>query len=117
MIRFLADADFNHVIVKGCRRQEPTLDFLSANEAKLEGVPDPEVLAFAAEQHRILVTHDRQTMPWHFGEFLMSGRSSPGVFLVSQYAPIADVIEDLVLIWAASDADEWKDRIVDIPVP
>jgi hypothetical protein len=117
MIRFLADADFNHVIVKGCRRREPAMDFLSANEAKLQGVPDPEVLLFAAAQNRILVTHDHHTMPRHFGEFLMSGRSSPGVFLVSQYAPIADVIDDLVLIWAASDADEWKDRILNIPEP
>jgi hypothetical protein len=36
---------------------------------------------------------------------------------VSQNAPVADVIEQLVLIWAASDADEWKDRIVNIPEP
>ncbi len=84
MIRFLADADFNLVIVKGCRRQEPTLDFMPANEAQLEGVPDPEVLAFAAEQNRILVRHDRQTMPVYFGEFLARGESGPGVFLVSQ---------------------------------
>src|SRR5689334_3009402 len=117
MIRFLADADLNHVIVKGCRRQEPTLDFMSANEAKLEGVPDVEVLEFAAEQNRILVTHHRRTMPWHFGEFLMRGASSPGVFLVNQHAPFADVIEQLVLIWAASDAYECKDRIVEIPAP
>jgi hypothetical protein len=110
MIRFLADADFNHAIVKGCQRQEPALDFLSANEAKLEGVPDPEVLALAAEQNRILITHDRQTMPHHFGEFLMSGRSCPGVFIVSQHAPIGEVIDELVLIWAASDADEWINR-------
>jgi hypothetical protein len=115
MIRFLADADLNHVIVKGCRRCEPAMDFLSANEAELEGLPDPEVLALAAEQDRILVTHDRQTMPRHFGEFLMRRGSSPGVFTVSQHAPIAEVIDALVLIWAASDASEWKNRIVNIP--
>jgi hypothetical protein len=91
MIRFLADADFNHAAVKGCRRHEPAMDFLSANEAELEGVRDPDVLALAAEQNRILVTHDRQTMPWHFAEFLMSGRACPGVFLVSQQAPIGKV--------------------------
>jgi hypothetical protein len=67
MIRFLADAYFNHAIVKGCRRHEPAMDFLAANEAKLEGVPDLEVLALAANQDRILVTHDRKTMPRHFG--------------------------------------------------
>lgn len=54
MIRFLADADFNHAIVKGCRRHEPAMDFLSANEAKLDGLPDPDLLALAAEQDRIL---------------------------------------------------------------
>lgn len=91
------------------------MDFLSANEAKLEGVPDQDVLALAAEQARILVTHDRQTMPWHFAEILMSGRSCPGVFLVSQHAPIAEVIDALVLIWAGSDAEEWNNRIVNIP--
>lgn len=117
MIRFLADADFNHAIVKGCRRCEPAMDFLSANEAKLEGVPDPDILALAAEQDRILVTHDRQTMPHHFGAFLMTGRSSPGVFLVSQHAPIGEVVDALVLIWAASDAEEWKNRILNIPEP
>ena len=62
MIRFLADANFNHSIVKVCRRQEPSLDFLSANEAKLEELSDPEVLARAAEQNRILVTHDRRML-------------------------------------------------------
>jgi hypothetical protein len=117
MIRFLADADFNHTIVKGCRRQEPTMDFLSANEAMLEGVPDPDVLSRAAEQDRILVTHDHHTMPLHFGDFLMAGRSSPGVFLVSQYAPIGEVIDALVLIWSASEASEWKNRILNIPQP
>ena len=117
MIRFLADADLNHAIVKGCRRYEPAMDFLSANEAKLEGVANVNVLALAAEQDRILVTHDRQTMPRHFGEFLASGRSSPGIFMVSQYARVGEVIDALVLTWAASDAGEWKNRIVDIPEP
>lgn len=48
MIRFLADVSLHHAIVSGCRRREPAVDFLSAHEAKLEGVPDSDVLAFAA---------------------------------------------------------------------
>ena len=60
------------------------MDFLSATEAKLDGVPDPGVLANAVEQDRILVSHDFQTMPRHFGEFLQSGGSSPGVLLAPQ---------------------------------
>jgi hypothetical protein len=72
VIRFLADADLNEGIVTGCLRREPSMDFLSANEANLEGVPDPQVLALAAERNRILVSHDFQTMPRHFGEFLQA---------------------------------------------
>lgn len=70
MVRFLADASLNHDIVAACLRREPAMDFLSAVDAKLEGVSDPEVLALAAHQGRILVTHDLHTMPWHFANFL-----------------------------------------------
>jgi len=88
MIRFMADADLDDGIVSGCRRREPTMDLLSANDAKLERVPDPEVLRIAAEQERILVSHDFKTMPNHFGQFLQTSGYSPGVFLVKQHAPI-----------------------------
>jgi len=117
MIRFVADADLNDGIVSGCRRREPSMDFLSARDAELEGVPDPEVLALAGKQDRILVSHDFQTMPQHFGDFLQAGGSSPGVLLVPQYLPIADAIEEIVLIWGASDAEEWRNRILRIPLP
>src|SRR5216684_6447051 len=115
MVRFLADASLHHAIVRGCRRREPAMDFLSANEAKLEGVPDPRVLAKAIEQDRILVTHDFKTMPQHFADFLQTHGSSPGVLLVSQHLPVADAIEELVLIWVATDSDEWRNRILRIP--
>jgi hypothetical protein len=117
MIRFLADADLNEGIVAGCLRREPEMEFLSANEAGLEGISDREVLALAAALDRILVSHDFHTMPRHFGDFLQAGNSSPGVLLVPQRLPVGDAIEGLVLIWAASDADEWQNRILRIPLP
>ena len=89
MICLLADADLNQGIVAGCLRKEPEMDFLSANNADLEGVPDPEVLALAAAQGRILVSHDFQTMPRHFGDFLRARVSSPGLILVPNACPSA----------------------------
>ena len=47
----------------GPARREPTIDFLSAQSAKLDGMSDPDVLGIAASQGRILVTHDFRTMP------------------------------------------------------
>lgn len=116
MIRFLADASLRGAIVRGCRRREPGIDFLSAHEAGLAGVPDPEVLQSAAEQDRILVSSDFHTMPQHFADFLQRHTSSPGLILVPQYLPIGEGIEDLLLIWGASEADEWLNRIGTIPL-
>lgn len=115
MVRFLADASLHDGIVSGCLRREPAMDFLSAKDAGLQGVSDPEVLALAAEQERIVITSDYRTMPRHFGEFLQLRGYCPGVFLVKQGLPLAAVIEDLVLVWASSGPEEWKNRILEIP--
>ena len=74
------------------------------------------MLALAAAQGRILVTHDFRTMPAHFAEFLATGATTPGVFLVKQQTPLAAVIEDLVLVWTASTPEDWMNRIVEIPL-
>ena len=70
-IRFQADADLNAEIVAGVLRREPGIDFQTADEARLRGLLDPEVLALAAQENRILVTHDRRTMPRHFADYLL----------------------------------------------
>jgi len=56
------------------------MDFMSANQAELEGVPDAMVLGFAADQDRILVSHDFHTMPPHFADFMQARGSSPVCF-------------------------------------
>ena len=117
MIRFMADADLKDAIVDGCHRRESGVDFLSANDANLEGVPDPDVLALAAAGDRILVSHDFRSMPRHFGDFLEAHGSSPGLILVPQHMPIGEAIEELVLIWGASEAEEWRDRCRALPLP
>jgi hypothetical protein len=113
--RFQADADFNHKIVLGLRRRERAVDFEDARAAGVIGVPDPDVLHKAADLGRILVSHDRKTMPAHFARFLGS-RSSPGLIIVPQDLDIGLAIEDLLVIWAASDAEEWRDKIGFLPL-
>ena len=113
--RFQADADFNHKIVLGLRRREPSVDFLGALDGGVVGLPDPDVLRIAAESSRILISHDRKTMPSHFARFIEE-RSSPGVIIVSQELDIAAAIEDLLLIWASTDAEEWVGHLGFVPV-
>ncbi len=114
-IRFQADADFNRHIIAAVKRREPTISFQTAHEAGLVGLEDPDVLALAASQGRLLVSHDRRTMPQHFGAFIQQ-RNSPGLLLVSQHLAVADAAEGLLLIWIASEAEEWSNRITSFPL-
>lgn len=114
-IRFQADADLNQIIVKATLRLEPSIDFQTAHAARLAGLDDPDVLQLVAEQGRILVSHDRKTMLLHFGHFIAT-ESSPGILIVSHKLPVAQVAEELFLIWSASEPDDWISRIRSLPL-
>ena len=115
-VRFLADADLNRAIVSGVLRREPSVDFLTAQAAGLRSMNDPEVLALAAERQRVLISHDVGTMPAHFRAFRKAGRHSSGVFLIPQSLDVGTAIDELLLIWLASEASEWEDRLEWIPL-
>jgi hypothetical protein len=114
-IRYQAHADLNQIIVKATLRLEPTIDFQTAYSAGLAGLDDREVLKLAAEQGRVLVSHDRKTMPTYFGEFIRS-ENCPGLLIVSQKQPISEVAEDLLLIWLASEPEAWVNRMRSLPI-
>ena len=115
IVWFQADADLKQAIVSGAIRRQPNLDFPSANVAGLEGKSDREVLAIAAQERRVLVTHDRKTMPAEFGRFIEIQTSS-GLVVLSQNLPTNDAIEALILIWETSTAEEWINQIMSIPL-
>src|SRR6266576_1666637 len=74
---------FERRSVRGAGRREPRMSFRSAQAARLDGMADPAVLALAADEGRILVSHDFQTMPKYFRQFTQD-RRSPGVLLIRQ---------------------------------
>ena len=113
-IRFQADADLKQTIVSGVIRKQPRIAFQSANEAALEGIKDSEVLAISARDKRVLVTHDRKTMPTEFGQFI-ANQTSAGVFIISQSLAVRDAIDAIILVWEASTAEEWVNRIMTFP--
>lgn len=114
-VRFQADADLNQTIVLALVRREPGVDFQTATAANLAGLDDPAVLALAAHDGRVLITHDQSTMPEHFAQFIAT-HTSPGLLIVPQHIQPVTVVEELLLIWSVSEADEWHDRIVYLPL-
>ena len=76
---------------------------------------DPEVLAVAVSLGRILITHDVRTMPQHFGEFITRSEC-PGMILIPRSMPMAQAIEEILLIWHLSEAEEWTNRFRRLPL-
>lgn len=114
-VRFQADADLNQVILLATIRQEPAVDFQAATAAGLAGLEDREVLTLSARNGRLLVSHDHRTMPRHFAEFITQG-TSPGLLVVPQHLSVASVVEELMLIWLATEAEEWMNRVSFLPL-
>lgn len=114
-VRFQADADLNEDLVTGILRREPKVDFQTATTAGLRLLSDLDVLTLAARQGRVLVSHDRRTMPRAFAGFVGSN-VSPGVFIVSQKTDLLKAIDELLLVWSASEAEEWTNQLAAIPL-
>ncbi len=114
-IRFQADADLDGRILRGLKGRSRDIDISTAASAGFAGLKDPEVLRLSAEDRRILVSQDRRTMPTHFAEYVANANSS-GVILLREAISLAGAIEELVLIWTASEAEEWINRLAWIPL-
>jgi len=115
-IRFQADNDLRHHIVRAVRHREPAIDFRSAHSAGLDAMSDYDVLQYAAREGRIQVSHDKRTIPEALAALLTAGVEIPGLFLViPQDASIQRVVESIVLVWAASEPEEWRNQITRIP--
>lgn len=113
-VRFQADADLNEDIVTGVLRREPRVDFQTATAAGLRLLSDLEVLTLAARDGRVLVSHDRRTMPRAFAGFV-TANVSPGLLIVSQKTDLLTAINQVLLVWAASEAGEWINQEFTIP--
>jgi hypothetical protein len=114
--RFLADHDLNEHIVDGVQRREPALEFVRARDVGLSERLDEDVLAYAAQHGLIVVSHDVNTMTNAAYAILDAGGAMHGLLMVQQTKPIGPIIDSLVLIWSASEAEEWIGQVRFLPL-
>jgi len=82
-VRWLADENFHNAIVRGLRRRDPAFDIIRTQDAGLVGSEDLVLLAWSAEQGRVILTHDVRTMPGYAYSRIRQGLPIPGVVQVS----------------------------------
>ena len=116
MLRFAADENFNGDIVRGLFRRNPKLDIVRVQDVGLSGADDPSVLQWAADQGRIIVTHDISTLAKHAFDRIAAGQPMPGVFEVKSVAPVGQAIDNLVLLAECSVDGEWEGQVRFLPL-
>ncbi len=117
MLRLLADEDFNYDIVRGLLRRRPQADIVRVHDVDLSHTPDWEILAWAAKDQRILLTHDTNTMSRHASDRLQRGEPMAGVLFVHQHSSILSaIIDDLILLDTCSDTSEWANQFIYLPL-
>ena len=116
MVKLLVDQDFDHDILRGLVRRVPTLDVVTAYQIGFSAASDPELLAWAAEAGRVIITHDRKTMPSHTADRMAGGEKILGVIIVPQRRPMRQVINELEVVVMCSDENEWENIILYLPL-
>ncbi len=102
--------------MRGVLRQNPDVDIVRVQDVDLSGADDPTVLAWAAQEGRIVLTHDVVTMTTFAYQRIQAGLSMPGLFEVSRRVPVGLAIEEIILIAECSLEGEWEGQVRFLPL-
>ncbi len=115
MLKFLADENFDNTIVRGLFRRNLKLDIVRVQDVGLSGKDDPTVLEWAAQEGRILLTHDVATITRYAYDRVRQNQPMPGVIEISTDAPIGRVIEDILVLVECSQEGELEGQVQYLP--
>jgi len=116
VIKLVSDEKFDDDIVRGLLRRLPELQVVRVHDVDLKATPDPIILAWAAGEGRVLLTHDRDTVPDFAYDRVRAGESMPGVFLVSDHMQNGQAIEELFLALQCLTPEDCKDQVHYFPL-
>jgi hypothetical protein len=117
VIRFVADENFHLDIVRGAQRKKLDIDLVRVQDVGLLQAEDPVILAWAAMEGRIVLTHDVNSMIGFARDRVSAGLPMPGLFIVKEvFTSFREVIDSLLLIAEYSEAAEWEGRIAYLPL-
>ena len=112
MLKLLADENFDNTILRGLLRRQSDIDIIRVQDTELYGANDPTVLAWAAQENRILLTHDVATITRYAYERIAKEQSMPGVIEVVSGSQVGRVIEDILMLLECSLDGELANQII-----
>lgn len=115
-MRFAADENFNGRILEALRQRFNNLDVVRIQDTASYGAPDPAVLEWAAQEGRILLTHDVQTLVKEAFKRISQGLLMPGVILVPSTLAIGLALNDLEILIGTGRSEDFENRVTFIPL-
>jgi predicted nuclease of predicted toxin-antitoxin system len=116
MLRLLSDENFSGDVVRGLLLVTPDLDVVRVQDVGLDGADDPEILAWAAAHNRIILTHDRATMPDYAHARVAAGEDMPGVFVLNDRIAVGSAIREIRFVIECTEQAEWQGLVVYLPL-
>jgi Domain of unknown function (DUF5615) len=114
-LKFLLDENFNNDVLRGLLQEKPDLDIIRAQDVpEVLGKGDPTLLAWAAKEERIVLSHDFRTFIGFAYDRVQAGELMPGVIEVRKHAPIGKVIEDILFIIEMDE--DITDQVIYVPL-
>lgn len=116
-VRYLCDEHVPEQLMDALIQREPAIEISIVGQelAPPKGTLDPEVLLFAEQEKLALITNDKKSMARHVESHQAEGHHTLGVFYLRSGFPILRYVEDLILIWSASEAEDWRDHMEWLP--
>ena len=116
-MKWLADENFDNNIVRGILRQSPGFDVVRAQDLpQVSGKEDSVLLAWAARNSRVVLTHDLSTMVPAMRRLLHETDGCAPIVLVPDSLPAGLVIEEIILLDKCSIEDDWVSGVLYLPL-
>jgi len=102
--------------MRGLARRLPHLDFVSVRDVGLAGLPDLVLLKWAANEQRIILTHDLKTMVRDANQLVAQGEAMAGVIFVPDRLGIGRAINDLVRVMEDTTESSMRNSVKYLPL-
>jgi len=76
---------------------------------------DQQILEWAENKDRIVITEDKHTMPAALAAHLQAGHQSPGVFMIRGGFSLGQLVSILELVGHAGQAADYRNAVTYVP--
>lgn len=115
-MKFATDENFDGKILRGLQSSLPELDIVRVQDTVMYQSTDPDLLEWLATEDRILLTHDKATIPKYFYERIELKKLVSGVIIVIKNTPINIALDELELLIGAGEPEDFHHQIKYIPL-